>query len=127
MGRLLAAPLLPRASVWASLGLLGRHAGSARVSLPASSPDSASRGGEESQKHAVQSAQAVDYLLALWSDWQPAGSQVLLAGPEPPIAFQRSDSAGSLSAHLAVLPEHFRLATVSVRMRPGSAAFRPDQ
>ena len=68
MGRLLAAPLSPRASVWASLGLLDRHAGSARVSLPASSPDLASRRGEESQKHAVQSAQAVRYLLALESD-----------------------------------------------------------
>jgi hypothetical protein len=43
------------------------------------------------------------------------------------MAFERSDSAGSLSAHLAILPEHFRLATVSVRMRPGSAAFRPAQ
>jgi hypothetical protein len=43
------------------------------------------------------------------------------------MAFERSDSAGYLSAHLAILPEHFRLATVSVRMRPGSAAFRPAQ
>jgi hypothetical protein len=43
------------------------------------------------------------------------------------MAFQRSDSAGSLSAHLAILPEHFRLATFSVRMRPAPAAFLPAQ
>lgn len=43
------------------------------------------------------------------------------------MAFERSDSAGSLSAHLAILPEHFRLATVSVRMRPASEAFRLAQ
>ena len=42
------------------------------------------------------------------------------------MAFQRSDSAGSLSAHLAFLPEHFRLATFSVRMR-SAAAFRRAQ
>ena len=51
--RLLAVPLLSRGPVSASLGSLDRHAGSARVSLVASSPESASQRGEESLKHAV--------------------------------------------------------------------------
>jgi len=112
-------------SVLASLGSLARHAGSAWVSFPASSPESALRRCEESQKHAVYSAQAVDYLLALASDFRPSGSLVILVGPESPMALERSDSAGSLAAHLAILPEHFRLATVSVLVSPVSSVFRP--
>jgi hypothetical protein len=50
--RLLAVPLLSRGSVSGLLGSLDRHAGSAPESLAASSPDSASRRAEESQKHA---------------------------------------------------------------------------
>ena len=51
--RLLAVPLLSRGLVSASLGSLDRHAGLARVSLVASSPESGTRRGQESQKHAV--------------------------------------------------------------------------
>jgi len=109
----------------ASLGSLARHAGSAWVSFPASSPESALRRCEESQKHAVYSAQAVDYLLALASDFRPAGSPVILVGPESPMALERSDSAGPLSAHLALPPEHFRLATVSVQVSPLASVLRP--
>jgi hypothetical protein len=109
----------------ASLGSLGRHAGSARGPFPASSPEPALRRREESQKHAVYSAQAVDCLLALASDFRPAGSLVILVGSESPMALERSDSAGSLSAHLAIRREHFRLASpVSVQERPGSSVFR---
>jgi hypothetical protein len=111
-------------SVLASLGSLARHEGSSWVSFPASSPESALRRCEESQKHAVYSAQAVDYLLALASGLRPAGSLVILVGPELPIALERSDSAGSLSAHLAILREHFHWATVSVQESPESSAFR---
>jgi hypothetical protein len=109
----------------ASLGSLARHAGSAWVSLPASSPESALGRCEESQKYAVYSAQEVDCLLALASDFRPAGSLVIPVGPESPMALGRSDSAGSLSAHLASLPEHFRLVTVSVQVSPVSSVFRP--
>jgi hypothetical protein len=109
----------------AALGLLARHAGAAWVSFPASSPESALRRGEESQKHAVYSAQAVDYYLsALASDLRPAGSLAILVGPESPMALEHSYSAGFLSAHLAILPEHFRLATVSVQVAPASSVFR---
>jgi hypothetical protein len=69
----------------------------------------------------VNSAQAVDYLLALASDLRPAGSLVILVGPESPMALERSDLAGPLSAHLAIPPEHFRLATVSVLVSPVSS------
>ena len=109
----------------ASLGSLARHAGSAPVSIPASSPESALRPGEVSREHAVHSAQAADYLLALAPDSQLAGSLVILVGSELSIALERSYSAGSLSAHLAILPEHFRLPIVSVRVRPVSSVFRP--
>ena len=68
-------------SVLASLGSLAHHAGSAWVSFPTSS-ESALRRSEESQMHVVYSAQAVDYLLALASDFRPAGSLVILVGPE---------------------------------------------
>jgi len=95
------------------------------VSFPASSPESALRRGEESQKHAVYSAQAVVYLLALASDFRPSGSLVILVGQESPMALERSDSEGSLAAHLAILQEHFRLATVSVQESPVSPVFRP--
>ena len=67
---------------------------------------------EESQRHAVYSAQEADYLLALASDFRPAGSLVILVDLESPMALERSNSAGSLSPHLAIPPEHFRLATV---------------
>ena len=43
------------------------------------------------------------------------------------MALERSDSAVSLSAHLAILQEHFRLATFLVRMRPALPAFLPAQ
>ena len=75
--------------------------------------------------HAVYSVQAVDYLLALASDFRPAGSLVILVGPESLMALERSDSAGSLAAHLAILPEHFRLATSSVQVSPAASVFRP--
>ena len=75
--------------------------------------------------HAVYSAQAVDYLLALASDLRPAGFLVILVGPESPLALKRSDSAGSLAAHLAIRPEHFRLATFSVQVDRAAAVFRP--
>jgi len=39
------------------------------------------------------------------------------------MALERSHSAGSLSAHLAILPEHFRSATVSVLVSPASLVF----
>ena len=87
----------------ASLGSLARHARSARVSFPASSPELAWRRGGESQ------------------DLRPAGSLVILVGQESPLAWARSDSAGSLSARLAIPPGHFRLATVSAQL---SLAFR---
>ena len=112
-------------SVLASLDSLARHAGSAWVSFPASSPDSALRRCEESQKHAVYSAQAVDYLLALASEFRPAGSLVILGSPESPMALERSDSAGSLCGALGDPPEHFRLATVSVQVSPLASVFRP--
>jgi hypothetical protein len=108
----------------APLGSLARHEGSVWVSFPASSPESALRRCEESQKHVVYSAQAANYLLALASDFRLAGSLVILVGPESPIALERSDSAASLSAHLAILREHFRLATVSVQESPVSPVFR---
>jgi hypothetical protein len=41
------------------------------------------------------------------------------------MALERSDSAGPLSAHLAIPPEHFRLATVSVQVSPLASVFRP--
>jgi len=107
----------------ASSGSLARHAGSARVLFPAFSPESALRRGEESQKHAACSAQAVDYLLALALDLRPAGSLVILVGPESAMALERSHSAGSLLARLAILPEHFRSATVSVLVSPASLVF----
>ena len=99
----------------ASLDSLARHAGSAWVSFPASFPESVLRRCEESQKQPVYSGQAVDYLLALASDFRPARSLGTL-GPESPMALERSDSAGSLSAHLA---------TVSLRESPSSSVFRP--
>jgi hypothetical protein len=83
------------------------------------------RRSEESQIHAVYSVQAVDHLLALAPDFRPAGSLVILVGPESPMALERSDSAGSLAAHLAILPEHFRLATFSVQVSPAASVFRP--
>jgi hypothetical protein len=94
------------------------------VLFPVSSPESALRRCEESQKHAVYSAQAVNCLLALASDFRPAGSLVILAGLELPMA-ERSDSVGYPSGHLAILREHFRLATVSVQESPVSSVFRP--
>ena len=121
--RFLAALLLPQGPVLASSGSLARHAGSARVLFPAFSPESALRRGEESQKHAACSAQAVDYLLALALDLRPAGSLVILVGPESAMALERSHSAGSLLARLAILPEHFRSATVSVLVSPASLVF----
>ena len=75
--------------------------------------------------YAVYSVQAVDHLLALASDFRPAGSLVILVGPESLMALERSDSAGSLAAHLAILPEHFRLATFSVQVSPAASVFRP--
>jgi hypothetical protein len=75
--------------------------------------------------HAVYSVQAVDYLLALASDFRPAGSLVILVGPQSLMALERSGSAGSLAAHLAILPEHFRLATSSVQVSSASSVFRP--
>ena len=64
--RFLAALLLPQGSVLAALGSLARHAGSAWVSFPASSPESALRRGEESQKQAVYSVRlaAVSVLVS---------------------------------------------------------------
>jgi hypothetical protein len=108
----------------ASLGSLARHARSARVSFPASSPELAWRRGEESQEHAVYSAYPVNYLVALESDLRPAGSLVILVGQESPLAWARSDSAGSLSARLAIPPGHFRLATVSAQLSLASSVFR---
>ena len=102
----------PLKSVLASLGSLARYEGSAWVSFPASSPEPALRRCEESQKQAMYSGQAVDYLLALASDFRRAGSFLILVGPESPRALERLDRAGSLSAHLAILLEHFRWATV---------------
>ena len=75
--------------------------------------------------HAVYSVQAVDYLLALASDFRPAGSLVILVGQQSLMALERSGSAGSLAAHLAILPEHFRLATSSVQVSSASSVFRP--
>ena len=75
--------------------------------------------------YAVYSVQAVDHPLALASDFRPAGSLVILVGPESLMALERSDSAGSLAAHLAILPEHFRLATFSVQVIPAASVFRP--
>lgn len=86
------------------------------MSFPASSPESALRRCEGSQKHALDSAQAVDYLLALAADFRPAGSLVIPAGPESPMALKRSDSPGTLSAQLA---------TVSVQVNPVSSVFHP--
>ena len=73
----------------------------------------------------MYSAQAVDCLLAFASDFRLAGSLVILVGPESPTALERSDSVGSLSAHLAILREHFRLATVSVQGSLMLSVFRP--
>ena len=125
-GSLLALPvrrLMRVRSVLASLGS-GSPSGIG-VDVVSTSSELALRRCEESQKHAVYSAQAVDYLLALASDFRPAGSLVILVGPESPMALERSDSAGSLAAHLAILPEHFRLATFSVQVSPAAVGFPP--
>jgi hypothetical protein len=108
----------------ASLGSLARHAESVRASFPASSPEAALRRGSESQKPAVNSAQMVDFLLVLVWDCELAGSHVMPAGLESPMALERSDSAEPLSAHLAFPPEHFRPATVSVQVKPLASVFR---
>jgi hypothetical protein len=109
--------------VLAPLGSLARHAGSAWASFPTSS-ELALRRSEESQIRAVYSVQAVDHLLALASDFRLAGFLAILVGLESLMALERSDSAGSLAAHLATLPEHFRLATFSVQVRPAASVFR---
>jgi hypothetical protein len=106
----------------ASLGSLARHAESARASFPVSSPEGASRRLSESQNPAVNSAQTLDCLLALVWDYQPAGSHVIPAGLESLMALERSNS-GPLSARLAFLPERFRLATVSVQVKPSASVF----
>lgn len=64
----------------------------------------------------MDSAQALDYLLALAVDFRSAGSLVIPAGPESPMALERSDSAGTLSAQLA---------TVSAQVSPASSVFHP--
>ena len=63
--RFLAELLLPQGSVLAELGSLARHAGSAWVSFPASSPETVLRQGEESQKLAVEPAWVWRFLAAL--------------------------------------------------------------
>ena len=72
----------------------------------------------------MYSAQPVNYLVALAADLRPAGSLVILVGQESPLALARSDSAGSLSARLAIPPGHFRLATVSAQPGLASSVFR---
>jgi hypothetical protein len=70
------------------------------------------------------SAQAVNYLSALLSDFRAAGSLFVLGGLELPMASERSASAGSLLAHLAILPEDFRSGTAFEQVSPPRRVFR---
>jgi hypothetical protein len=134
--RFLAALLLPQGSVLAALGSLARHAGSAWVPFPASSPESALRRGEESQKLAVYSVRSATVSVLV----SPASLVSHLTASENPQALRKvSLQAGLVErtyflqplhlakhpAHLALLPEHFCLAIVSVLTRPASSVFRP--
>ena len=54
--------------------------------------------------------------MALASKLRSACSLVILVGPESVMVLKRSDSAGSLSARRAILPDHFHLAAVSIQV-----------
>ena len=120
----------------AALGSLARHAGSTWVPFPASSPESALRRGEESQKLAVYSVRSATVSVLV----SPASLVSHLTASENPQAPRKvSLQAGLVErtyflqplhlakhpAHLAILPEHFCLAIVSVLTRPASSVFRP--
>ena len=134
--RFLAALLLPQGSVLAALGSLARHARSAWVPFPASSPESALRRGEESQKLAVYSVRSATVSVLV----SPASLVSHLTASENPQALRKvSLQAGLVErtyflqplhlakhlAHLTILPEHFCLAIVSVQVGPMSPVFRP--
>ena len=85
----------------ASSGWRDRPVGPALALFPASFPELALRRCEESQKQAVEAAQAVYCLLALAPDLRWACSLVTPVDPESAMVLKRSDSAGSLSAHWA--------------------------
>jgi hypothetical protein len=94
------------------------------VLFPASFPELALRRCEESQRQAVQAAQAVDCLVALATELRWACSLVILVGPGSVMVLKRLDSAESLSARRVILPEHFHFAAGSIRLSPDAPVCR---